>query len=350
MAGSCYVFVLLDARGEPISLTRQHPATVRVLANRYGAPVAYEVGAEFGQSATFKPLAELVRLRERSTGGILHIRRPSLDRDGQVVFGTGLLEPMQESLRADLASTERARISSETGRPVALLSSKVPLTPDQVVKASDRFEETFKRRHGGVVTLGADWELKPLSWTPKDMQLHEMSAATRSDIMAATGVTPVLMGFETANYATAQQQATVSWTQFASAAARLAEGLSLLGLCYAQPVELRIDTSGIAALQVSRSEQVARIGQHIANGMLPAAAYALEGLPQPEEAFAPPAAPPAPPASPTSPTSDEEPDGDEQAEDVRDAAEELLQLLEDVELPEEAAAAAQQLADALEPQ
>jgi len=171
-----------------------------------------------------------------------------------------------------------------------------------------------------------------LNLSPRDMEYQQLDASIISAIMAATQTPPILLGKESANYATARQQDGVYWRGIQHESrlfdARWTMDIArLYGRVNGRWLYLRHDFAAVLPLQGERTAQVDRAHKHILAGATPAEAYAYEGLAgapvsdEPLDLFGP--APmmgqaPDVPAAPPEPTAPEEPTGNESDTDPDD--------------------------------
>ena len=277
--GNAYILATFY-RGAPKELIRWPPDRVRIIEDAQGRPAAYQLGDQWG-GPSYLPLSSADAVKNGTGGGVVHIRGATWDTGPTGSFGSGAMEPLDATITADLATTRRQALSAERGRPDAIAKpvSGAIVNPKQVTEAANTLNKVFTSRDGGVAVLDGSFEIEVLGWSPREMETTKTSATTRDAVMAVTGVPPTILGLTTANYATAREQSTTYWRGLQGEAADLEDGWGEIGARCVPPVAVGHDYSGVGPLQEDRSLQLDRVAQHIANGLDPAAAYALEGYP-----------------------------------------------------------------------
>lgn len=272
--GNAYGHVLTF--GEPNSLVWLAPTRVQPITNHIGSIAGYAVddGGGFGGSSNL-PCAEY------GVSGIVSAHRFRARYDAVDVTGMAPVAPLDAVLTADFHATRRSAESSRKGRPDAIAAPPAgapALNPIQVAQAQESLTRAFNAQDQGVAVVSGSVEITPLAWSPKEMEEAQRASMSRAAVLAVTGVPPVRLGLETANFATAREQSTQYWRGLVGLAAQLEDLLNMLGACYTPPVRLRFDFGGVSALQEDRGARLDRVAKHIANGMAPIRAYALEGF------------------------------------------------------------------------
>jgi len=277
--GNAYLFVTFFA-GVPKEITRWPPDRVQIIEDAQGRPARYQLGDTWGGPA-YAPLSDPEAMRGGTGGGIVHIRGPSWDTGPTGSFGSGAMEPLNATIAADLATTRRQALSAERGRPDAIIrpAAGAVVNPAQTMAASREVNKVFTARDGGVAALDGSWEVEVLGWSPRDMEAGKTTTSAREAVMAALSVPPTVLGLATANYATAREQSKTYWQGLQGDGALIEDGWAEIGALCRPPVAIGHDYSAVGALQEDRSLQLQRVTAHIANGLDPAAAYALEGYP-----------------------------------------------------------------------
>ena len=85
----------------------------------------------------------------------------------------------------------------------------------------------------------------------------------------------------TANYATAQAQASTYWQNQIIKGARFEYMFTQIAKRFNPDYYVKFDYSNVEVLQAKRDAQLARVEKHILFGFSPSAAYAYEGLETP---------------------------------------------------------------------
>lgn len=273
--GNCYGHLLISG-ALPVGLLWLPPTRVRPIANSLGSIAGYAVddGSGFGGGANLPCAAP-------RQSGIVSAHRFRARYDGTDIGGMAPTAPLDAVLTADMHATRRSAESSRKGRPDAIAappSGSPPLSPMQVAQAQESVNKAFTAQDQGVAVVSGAIEITPLAWSPKEMEEAERSAMSRAAVLAVTGVPPVRVGLETANYATAREQSSQYWRGLCGVASRLEGLLDMIGACYSPPVRVRLDFRGVGPLQEDRGARLERVSVHITNGMSPARAYALEGF------------------------------------------------------------------------
>jgi HK97 family phage portal protein len=272
LTGNAFGLVLSASRTrmDPAGLTRLHPARVEVVPGRDGEPEGYEYDAD-GQAIRY------------AWDAVLHTRLPSWEDTPSSLFGTGAIQALHDELTAELAVSKRAADAARKGRPDAIASPAQgfgALTKEQARQLADAIDVAFRARHGGVAVLDRGVELKPLGWSPREMEFASQRVLTREAVLAVFGVPPTRVQLPTANYAQSADGMRQYWMTLAAKAALIAEEYTRLARMMDGSTDIYVehDLSGVAYLQEDRTARLARVSAHILNGMTPAAAYAFEGF------------------------------------------------------------------------
>ena len=283
-----------DPRRPPASLLRMHPFRMRVVAGTDGQIERYRYE---GYSQT---------IVEYDWKAVLSAQFASWEDNPSGLYGQGLIRPLRRELSLDRSLQMNAEKSAKKGRPDGIISPHTGgdgvasmWTPEQTKGFRKDLGEIFSSAHGGYAVLGRPTDVQRLGWSPTDLGSLEQRGFTRQTVMAVLGVPPVRMGLETANYATAQQQAEVYWGDTLQGLAEL-EDEEFTDLAREFPdsedVEIWHDFNDVPALQRAQRERLDKVTVHIVNGMAPKAAYKYEGFDDApiDEAPAPVVAPPPP--------------------------------------------------------
>lgn len=105
-------------------------------------------------------------------------------------------------------------LATRGGIPWAVLHTKSHISGTQAVDLQDRWVGAAARRDGAPAVLGGDFELEPLTISPRDMALLELREFDERRIAAAFGVPAYLLNIEQQGltYANASQLFEHHWT------------------------------------------------------------------------------------------------------------------------------------------
>jgi len=193
------------AQAGALSIHRVPPKRMRVITSEWGVE-----GYEFkdGYGVTKRLDARLV----------VHVRRPSFrDTPSERFYGDGAVRPLSSLLSTELAQTKRDTENAAKGRPTVALSpadSATRWTRDQVQDVRAAYSATTREAGGAFISSG-HVKIEPLSFPPSEFASGTVRDSNRSATLAALRVPPVLVGLETANYATAREQKGVFWESIA---------------------------------------------------------------------------------------------------------------------------------------
>lgn len=260
----------------PVSLLRMHPFRLRIVPGADGQIDRYRYEG-YGQNWV-----------EYDWNAVLSSQFASWEDDPSGLYGQGLVRPLRRELSLDRSLQMNAEKAARKGRPDGIVSPHhagdgvaAMWTPEQIKGFRKDLGEIFSSAHGGYAAIGRPVDVQRLGWSPVDLGALEQRGFTRSTIMAVVGVPPVRMGLETANYATAQQQAEVYWGDTLQGLAAL-EDEEFTDLAREFPgsenVEIWHDFNDVPALQRAQRERLDKVTVHIVNGMDPKAAYKYEGF------------------------------------------------------------------------
>ena len=261
--------VLQSLSGEPESLVRLHTARTRIQPSSNGEPDRYLYGLDNPRAYRYTD--------------VLCPKQPSFEDGPNSVYGQGAIRALHRDLSADLSAQQLAQRSARTGRPSAVATPASGSGIDrwnknQVRSLTEQLRSLARDSHGGIAVLNGLVDIKPLGWSPRDMEFGEGRKLTRETVLAAFHVPPSRVGLPTANYATQEQQNETYWTHIVGMSRVFQAELNRLGSMYSDPVSVRYDFSSIQALQRSRTDRLDRVGRHISNGLSPSDAYRLEGF------------------------------------------------------------------------
>lgn len=232
---------------------------------------------------------------------VIHWRLPGSSDGPDHVIGTGVVEPLSQTLETEYALKARLSQASRQGRPSAVATpgdDLGTLGKEQVDAVRDSLKAAFSQASGGVAVIGRKLQIDPLDWSPVDLDAGEQLDRARTEQLAVAGVPPVRVGLETANFATAEMQELVYWgDELKSDSTLIDDVLTLHGrLEFGEPdLYVYRDFTHVPVLQKLRDQAIDRASKHIANGIDVAEAYRAEGLDdvkaivQPAPVVAPPA-------------------------------------------------------------
>lgn len=182
LAGNFYAYVSLNARGEPVALTRLRPGSV-VVAEYFdraeGQILFYDATLPDGSRERF------------AARNIWHIA--GLSRDG--LIGLNPVQYAREALGGALATSEHAhRFWSRGGKPSTVLTTEQKVSPED----KTRIRADWERLHAGLegsATAVLDQDLKAafLSHNFKDSQFLETRQFQVVDLARIWGVPPHLI-------------------------------------------------------------------------------------------------------------------------------------------------------------
>ena len=265
LSGNCYV-LLLGLSDTPESIVRLHPDEVEIVTSPKLGITGYK-HTSAGNSVIYPP--------ER----VIHGRNASFAKGPAGLYGTGAVQPLHREITSDINSQKLASQGSAKGRPDVLLSPQDPADVWGLERRRQILDQyNGMARSGGALVLSGMVKIDPLQLTPREMEYEKARIFARQSISAVTGVPPVILGLPSANYATARQQSITYWTNQSKAAIRMNHIYTKIAQLFDPDLRVEHDLSGVEALQAVRDAQLARINQHIMNGMPIADAYAYEGL------------------------------------------------------------------------
>ena len=206
---------------------------------------------------------------------------PSWEDGPEGLYGTGAILPLHTDLTTDKRAATRAGEMAKRGRPDVLVSPAgemgewQPETRDQIKRQLNKLLSD-----GGALVFSNEMKMEIPTWKPRDMEFEKVRALAREAVLAVTGVPPHMVGLPSANYALAERQEIIYYEGIAAEAEEMADQVwtPLIQRLYGARYAVRFDTSGIAALQKSRSEQLDRVQKWVDLGADPAEAAAYEGL------------------------------------------------------------------------
>ena len=266
MTGNSYILIVGDLNN-PTSLYRLHPENVRIIPD----PIKMIQGYEFndGGSSVVYPVERIIHTRNASW---------DINSNGEL-YGSGLVEALNEEITADINAQRMAASVSKQGRPDVLLS---PADPADIWDRRRRQEITqayqAMTEKGGAMALSGQIKVETLNLSPRDLEFAALRTMVRENISAVCGVPSTVLGLPDANYATARQATITYWEIQSKRAIKLEQAMTRIAKLFDPQLSIHIDFSGIDALQDIRTEKLNRIVVHMENGMTASEAYAYEGL------------------------------------------------------------------------
>ena len=262
--GNCYT-LLLGLSEQPESIVRLHPEQVEILTDNLGIK-AYRYNAE-GETVDYPP--------ER----VVHGKNASWSTGVQGLYGVGAIQPIAEEIMADLNINRLVSSSSAKGRPDVILSPASDLDVwDKDMRKQILDSYTGLAESGGCLVTSGMLKVDFTQLTPRDVEFQAAREYAKAAITSALGCPASVLGENSANYATARQQAISYWSTLAKRGKRVAHLLSMIAKKWDSSLRVEFDYSGVEALNSMRTEQLQRIKMHIDNGMSPSDAYMYEGL------------------------------------------------------------------------
>lgn len=175
----------------------------------------------------------------------------------QDLWGLSDLEALATTLSTDReAQLTNLHFMKNGASPGYLLTGQMAITPEQGKKIRDQWQlnQAGSENAGRVIVLGGqEWKLEQLGMSLRDAQFSELRNMSRAETLAVMGVPPVILGLETANYATAKEQTTNFWTttvqpRLSHLASAINESAEKFGYD-ADAIYVDFDLSEVAALQ-----------------------------------------------------------------------------------------------------
>tara|TARA_R100000734_G_scaffold17644_1_gene14024 strand:- start:326 stop:1558 length:1233 start_codon:yes stop_codon:yes gene_type:complete len=268
LSGNCYLLII-GLTEQPTSIIRLHPEEVKIQTEPAMGVSGY-LHTSGGQTVLY------------STDRVIHIRGASYATGPEGLYGTGIVQPLNSEISADLSAAKLASISAKKGRPDILLSPK----DESDIWGAERRQRILSQyndlsKEGGALVLSGQIDVTPLNLSMRDMEFSNIRAISRESISAVSGVVPSVLGLPTANYATAQAQASTYWQNQIIKGARFEYMFTQIAKRFDPEYYVKFDYSNVEVLQAKRDAQLARVEKHILFGFSPSAAYAYEGLETP---------------------------------------------------------------------
>jgi HK97 family phage portal protein len=261
LSGNAYIRVWRGPDGRPVMLGRILPARITADVGPDGEEVGWTLSD--GRKLTYDD--------------VLHVADVSWVQDRAVVYGESPIHPVSLGLQVQRDARRQAGRAAKRGRLEMMLtpdSPEVALSQQATRAVVDEYAAAMESG-AGVYVVNKHMRATPLTLNARDGEFMALDDRTRSEILAVFAVPQARVGDPAANYGTSKQQGRVYWETLQGRAALIDDELSRL----AEPgVRVRHSFAGVDALQTARTERLARVGMHIANGMDPNDAAAYEGF------------------------------------------------------------------------
>lgn len=289
--------------GRLAGLTRAHPKTMSLVR---------------GGEAWARKVDGRVELYDRRA--VFCLRNPSWEATGQGELGTGAGAVLEPLVAAERQAMIKSAMVIEQGGADVVVSATTPAAvqflsnPANREKVKHDLQSALSMRDGGrVIVLGGDLDAKSIGLTPADIQAPQLLVAARSAELMALGVTPVAIGGDATNYATAALQYRVQ-AELDEALAAVFEAYLLRPLAQhyhrvagrgVGRITCRMDLSSHPGYAYARTEAIDRMLKLVELGWSAEQAADIEQLNLPKPKGTPRAAVPAPQA-PAKPSADKD--------------------------------------------
>lgn len=268
--GNCYI-LLLGLNEQPESMIRLHPEQVEIITGKTDQDHpdgirAYRYSTE-GEAFDYPP------------DRIIHGKNASWATGIQGLYGVGAIQPIAEEIQADLNINRLISTASAKGRPDVILSPASELDVWDV-ETRRQILEQYKglATSGGCLVTSGQVTVNFTQLTPRDVEYKDARTYAKASITAALGVPESVLGGNSSNYATAQQQAVSYWSTLAKRGKRISHLLTIIAKRWDEDLRIEFDYSGVDALNENRTSQLQRVAMNIQNGMSASNAYLYEGL------------------------------------------------------------------------
>jgi len=195
------------------------------------------------------------------TNEILHLKYTDPNSEH---YGMGSVEPLINTLVSERnAMSYNQKFFENSAIPDGVLS-----TPDTLSsKVYDRVKESWESKYKGVrnshkvAILEKGLEYKHIGISQREADFIESRKMNREEIIAATGLFPVILGLEVANYATARVQERMFWSSTLKPKARKIDQAlnSFFVPHYGENIFVEHDFSEVEALKSDKSEELVRL-------------------------------------------------------------------------------------------
>ena len=284
LTGNFYGLVL--GRGAAVtSIVRLHPESVQIIPSTSGGVLAYRFTQD-GSHVDYSP------------DDVVHIRQTSYREGPAGLYGQGVIEVLETDLSGEFAAAKRLRDEAHRGQPRITISPKdgASIRPDVLQKMVQNIQQHAEKT--GIIPIGGPVDINQLPFNARDMEFSNGRDWTRSSILAVVGVAYVRLFLPSANFATAQQQNRIYWQNLLGLMALVDDGLSRIAARMGRVSDrVKHDTSGVEALQESRTDRLNRAAQLVeVFGLDPVKALNIEGFSEIDETMLPASQPAGEPA------------------------------------------------------
>jgi phage portal protein BeeE len=257
--------LIVGKPGRTCSLQRLHPARVREIVSPQG-----EIGWEYQAGTPIR----------YSLDSVLTVRKPALGDDPNEFFhGIGGVQPLDKLLNLEWNALDRASKASKSGRPALMATPKEGQIPDRAKRRELAQSISQDLRQYEVLVASGAMDFEQLGWTAEDLQFVEALNYARQAVLAVLQVPPVELGLETANFATAKEQAARFWAGIAADLPMFdLFWTRLLRLAGEKGVYVRTVTEGIKELSAWRDPAWLRVQTAVFSGVPLEIALETEGL------------------------------------------------------------------------
>lgn len=218
---------------------------------------------------------------------VVHFKLPNPSDPSR---GMSRIASAAQAVEMDLAVHEHGRsLLRNDGVPKGVVSYKGIVNEKEQAEITRRWEERHKGKDksGRTAFLFNGFEYQSLALSPEDMQFLAQREWDRTEILAAFGVPPSIVGVtDVINYATALAQEKGFWERTVIPLARVEESAIDRGLLFDAPdtTFFAFDMRGVEALRVGVAEKIEAADRMCGNNLHcpPRVAYEVVGLEVPE--------------------------------------------------------------------
>lgn len=194
---------------------------------------------------------------------VFHVRDVSWSDDLSAIFGASAIQTLHDGLTASQASRRHAANAAKKGRPDVILTvDGQGGGPNASRDVGEGYEaNAISGRRAFVVNRGVD--VKPVTWTPRDLEMAELDTRIRDEGLAVLRVPPSKVGIQAANYAAQRSETSEYWQALVVSDLQLfAEAFTQIAHVVGSDLSMEIvfDVSGVPALQTSYDQRQARVG------------------------------------------------------------------------------------------
>ena len=193
LAGNSYYYIELGQGRKPVSLWPLYPQNTVVMPSKSGMVAGYRYAVGANRPVDFKP-EEVSHLRLPNPFNHYYGFAPI-----QAVF-------IEAGLYNSSAQAESALMENQARPDYAVVIKNGASAKGTVDNVRTKIEQGFRGadKRGKFMVLSGDIDLKPLNWSPKELQWIEQQKWSRDTIAAAFGVPVSMLSVENVNLANAQ--------------------------------------------------------------------------------------------------------------------------------------------------